>query len=225
MTTRSAYLAFGTLLILLGVLLLAQAFTGLFVGSEVFGGALLWLGALWFWTLYEKREAFIWLLLGFLAAFSGLAAFNGGLGVIADDFFGPLFLWGLGATLALHWFQHRRSSAWLVFGAGTAVTLGFVAFVEEILPWYADFSGGLFFLGLAATFWLLHRLFEAETRLAWAKYAAAVSAALAAVVFSEESYSAVGDYLSGGVLILLGAYLLWYAMRREAEQQNHLGSA
>jgi hypothetical protein len=210
-------------MIALGLLLLLESLDVVRVGPETFFAGLFGVGAYLFWKQYAKGGSFGVLLLAYLAGYVGLAVINSSAEFLPEELFGPIFLWGAGAAFGLHWLQRRRESWGFLLVAGIGFTLGFVAFTSNVL-WWMDLAGVVFFLGLAGTFFALHRVFEASGRLAWAKYAAAISTIFAAMIFADTTDSPVGELLTAAVLISLGGYFIWQAVRQERQQTRNLGS-
>jgi hypothetical protein len=74
-------------------------------------------------------------------------------------------------------------------------------------------TGGLFFLGLGATFGLVYLLPTAKGRMKWALIPAAVLLIFGALLAASEAE--VLKYVGPAVLVVAGLYLVYRAFRRQ----------
>ena len=204
----------GILLILGGVLLALQQFgiIGGDFGDAVFTG-LYALGAYYFYGLYRNSRNQWWF--GFLALLlTGLTITN-----LLDIFVpsvggvvgGGIFLGMLGLGFLIAYFRDR-ASWWAIIPAGVMFSLALVAIVDD-LPLTLPFeSGGILFLGMGITFFILSFIRVGTERLTWAIFPAIVLAAFGLFVgFGEE---AAWGYIWPALIILTGLYFLVSAIRR-----------
>lgn len=198
---RTGALAMGTLLVVIGVLFLLQNFN-LFGSFEdmvwlvLFGG-----GGLAFLYVFATNQQQWWAVIpGFVLL--GLAALIG-FGDRLGAWGGALFLGSIGLAFWVVYFM-RRDFWWAVIPAGVLTTLAVVAALGDNLPGMA--SGGIFFLGLAATFGLLYFLPGAAGQTRWAIIPAAVLGLMGLMLML--SMGGLINYLWAIGLILAGGYLL-----------------
>jgi hypothetical protein len=90
------------------------------------------------------------------------------------------------------------------------LTLALVAGLSQAVSGMS--GGGLFFLGLGATFGLVYLLPTPEGRMKWALIPAAVLLIFGAVLAASEA--AVLGFVGPAVLVLAGIYLVIRASRR-----------
>ncbi|MHB1006464.1 MAG: hypothetical protein ACYC3S_12615 [Chloroflexota bacterium] len=196
----------GLLLILLGVIFLLQTM-GLipsdfaFIWIVLFGLA----GLAFLYVYASARERAWWVIIpGF--TFLGLA------GVIAIGAYGPRSLGPLGGAFFLGMiglsfavvYLSRPTFWWAIIPAGTLLTLAVIAGSANYIR--GEASGGILFLGLAATFAVLSLVPTPHGRLRWALIPAAVLFAMGALI--TMSATPVARYLWPLALILIGLYLL-----------------
>lgn len=211
MVTTNRRILFAVLLIAAGVLFLLQN-VGLIPNlAGVFWGALFALGGLAFLSvLFTNRSAWwaaipgiILLDLGALIVFSELFP------ALGDRAGGSFFLAGIGlAFIVVYLLQPQMW--WAIIPAGTMLTLAVVAGIDSVTPGIE--TGGVFFLGLGATFALLALVGAPPRRLNWAWIPAGVLLVMGILLtFSAgESFK----YLWPVVLILVGGFLLFRAFIR-----------
>ncbi len=196
---RTGSFAVGALLVALGVLFLLQNFIFANIANLVwlivFGVA----GLVFLYVFAVNQEHWWAVIPGFVLL--GLAAVIG-FGDRLGNWGGALFLGSIGLAFWVI-FLVRHDFWWAVIPAGTLTTLAFVAALAERLPDMA--SGGLFFLGLAATFGLVY-LLSGPVRQRWALIPAAVLAALG--ILLTLSLGGLINYIWALALIGVGVYLL-----------------
>jgi hypothetical protein len=197
---RTGSFAVGALLVALGVLFLLQNFVfaniANFVWLVVFG-----IGGLVFLYVFAVNQQQWWAVIpGFTLL--GLAALIG-FGDKLENWGGALFLGSIGLAFWVIYFV-RRDFWWALIPAGTLTTLAFVAALADRLPDMA--SGGIFFLGLAATFALVYFLSGQERRQRWALIPAGILAVLG--VLLTLSLGGLINYVWALALIGAGVYLL-----------------
>jgi hypothetical protein len=201
----------GALLVLAGLFLLLQNLGVLAINA----GGWLWalffgLGGLAFLAVYARDQEHWWSLIpGFiLVSLGALLALDSVAPRVADTWGGPLFLGGLSMAFWLI-FLTRREHWWAVIPGGILLTLAGVAALGQISTGLE--TGGLFFLGLAATFGLVYLLPTPEGRMKWALIPASILLVLGLATLLAAT--AVLPYLWPLALILGGVYLLLRAGR------------
>jgi hypothetical protein len=205
---RSSVL-WGSLLVLGGLLLLLQNL-GILPPGNLFWGVLLALGGVFFFSIFFQNRTNWWALVPAFTLMS--VALVVILGRFAPDLAGvwggALVLGGIGVSfLLIYWIE--RGQWWTLIPAGVMLTLAVVALIGEMAPEME--TGGIFFLGLGATFGILSFTSTSTGQLRWAWIPAAILAVMGILLMT-----ALGNlvaYLLPTALILLGAYLIWWTMR------------
>lgn len=198
---RTGALAVGALLVAFGVLFLLQNF-GLFgsitnmIWLLVFGAA----GLTFLFVFASNREQWWAVIPGFVLL--GLATLIG-FGDRLGEWGGALFLGSIGLAFWVI-YAIRREFWWALIPAGTLTTLAVVAALGESADGMA--TGGIFFLGLAATFGLVYLLSGAEDRQRWALIPAGILAAIGLLL--TLSLGGLVNYVWAVALIVTGVILL-----------------
>lgn len=198
---RIGALAVGALLVALGVLFLLQNF-GVF--SNI--GNLIWLvlfgaGGLVFLYVFAANQEQWWAVIpGFVLL--GLAVLVG-FGDRLGSWGGALFLGSIGLAFWVI-FVVRRDFWWALIPAGVLTTLAFIAALADRVP--GEASGGILFLGLAATFTLVHVLTARTEPQRWALIPAAILGLLGVLLIF--SLGGLINYIWAVGLIAVGVYLL-----------------
>jgi hypothetical protein len=200
----------GILLIVGGIFLLLQTL-GLISGNW-FGGLIGFLlfaiAGAGFTLIFLNKPDHWWALIPGCIFFS-LALLVGldGLAPRIGDMWGGFIFLG-GASLAF-WLIYltRREHWWAVIPGGVLLTLAVVATLDQ-MPGRID-SGGVFFLGLAATFGMVYLLpaGKSQERMTWALIPTAVFLLLSLAVWG--AVTSLLNYLVPLVLIGLGLFLIW----------------
>lgn len=202
-------LVFGAILVLSGVLFLLDNLGVLKGAGDLFwavlfavaGGAFLYRFAIYREHWWALIPGFTLLGLATVVALETLPL--GETGAIS----GGLFLASIGAAF---WaiYLTRRDFWWALIPGGVMVTLGVVAALGDEAK--GEAVGGIFFLGLAATFGGLYFLPTAQGRQTWAAIPAAILGVMGVALLAG---AAVGmAYILPAALIVIGLYLLWRAL-------------
>ncbi len=210
MTRNDGRLIWGGLLVLLGIVFLLQNL-GVF---DVFGlipeslWAIFWMGAfgvtglIFLGGLWLKQENWWMAIPGFVLL--GLA------GTILSEeilggfpFGGSIFLGSIALGFVTVYVMNREQW-WAIIPGGVLLTLAAVAGLDEVS---GGESGGLFFLGLAATFALVALAPTAKGRMTWAWIPAGVLFVMAVVITA--SLEGFFNLLWPLALVALGSGLLY----------------
>ena len=198
----------GTLLILAGGLGFLQAFGFLRNASDIFWG-LVFLAA---------GGIFLFMFVSGFASGGWWAAFPGfvlaGIGVLIllpdalDKIGGAIFLGAIGLSF---WavYLTGRDRWWAIIPGGVLFTLAVVSALPENWIGGAD-SGGVFFLGLAATFLLVALL--ADMR--WAYWPAGALGILGAFLFFQSQIYLL-SYIAAAALIGVGVFIILHSLRSQ----------
>jgi hypothetical protein len=107
-------------------------------------------------------------------------------------------------------YLRRREQWWAIIPGGVLLTLALVAGLSNVLPGVE--VGGIFFLGLAATFGLLYVLPMPQGRMRWAIIPAAVLLGIGIIITVVSSPILL--YVWPAALVLVGLWLLYWGLRR-----------
>jgi hypothetical protein len=180
------------------------------VDSEWIGSLFLFAVAFSFFVVYLNNRTRQWaLLVAYIMFVLSPAPIMSSFGGNVDEYFGSLFLFAVGFPFFVVYFRSKKNW-WAIIPAGVMTTLAVIA-GAAIAGWIQDGNDGGFansFLmgGLAATFavvWLRH----AKN---WAKV---VTFVLAALAVASVFFASFTDIFWPVALILVGAYMLFTAMR------------
>jgi len=199
----------GLLLIVVGVILLLQNLNIFRFVWELAWIGILGLGGVLFFMAFLGNRANWWAIIP-AAALLGLTVAAGiklifpGLG---GRIGGALFLITLAQGFWLVYLR-ERSQWWAIIPCGVLLTIAAVSLVETLLPRVE--TGGLFFLGLGATFGLVYLLPSSPNRMRWAIIpAVALSAVGLFVTFVNAQVLRI---LWPATIMLVGGWLLIQAL-------------
>ncbi len=191
------------MLILAGILFLLQEL-------NILGNAFqyLWLilmaagAAVFVWIYFTKKEQWWAIIPGLTLLGLSLSGLDSLLNFYpGSNWTGAIFLGCIGLAFWLIYLR-RQDQWWAIIPGGVLITLAAVAGLEKVLDW----SGGIFFLGLAATFALVGILpNQLDTR--WAFIPAAILAILGVSSFAP--LKPVMVVIWPVALIALGVYILF----------------
>jgi len=209
-------IGWGILLIVLGLLFGLQSLglvgTGTLWGwvwAFIFGaGGLVFL----YWFLSD-REQWWAVIPGFKLLGLGALVALGSTGLrLAGELGGALFM---GSIAAAFWVVYLRNRAawWAIIPGGVLATLALVILASNLVS--GEAVGGLFFLGMAATFGLVYLFANPERRMTWALIPGAILGVMGLLLLAASS-SLLG-YLWPLALIGVGGYLVLRVLMRRAE--------
>jgi hypothetical protein len=183
---------------------------GLVVWGQAFWGAAAGVAGLLLLAVVIRDRAQWWavipaLVLLAVAALAALALFAP---LLADRWGGTLFLGAIGLSFWILYLLDR-DKWWALIPGGVLVTLAAVADIDH----GSDFqAGGVFFLGLAATFALVVLLPNPHGQMRWAFIPAAVLLLLGLLLFV--GLQSIINYIWPVALILAGLFILLRAFHR-----------
>ncbi|GAB4400150.1 MAG: hypothetical protein OHK0052_23790 [Anaerolineales bacterium] len=197
---------FGLLLILGGGLFLLENLGILPLGS-LFWGTLLAAGGVYFVGWFAMRREHWWALIpGFtllgLASTVLVSVFSPRLGNLYG---GTLLFGGIAVGFFGVYATAPRAHWWALIPGGVLFTLGVVSHWDARPLWSGIDSGGVFFLGLSITFWLVYLL---PPRQSWAFFPAAALLAFAFLVFAPAAITQYWPVLLivAGILLLVRSF-------------------
>ena len=185
---------------------------GIFAASNLVWAVLLGLGGVFFISIFIQSQEHWW---GLIPGITLLAI---ALLIFLDQFFprisdiwgGGLVLGGIGlAFLAVY--LANRTNWWALIPMGVMLTLAGVTVLDQITS--LD-TGGIFFLGLGATFALVALLPVEGKQMRWAWIPAGVLLVMG--LFISAQAASLMAYLGPVILILAGLFFILRAMRRPA---------
>jgi hypothetical protein len=201
----------GTLLILLGGVLLLERLGYLHGLSNFFWGAILLIGGAFFTYVFfsDVRNSWWAVIPGFTLLGLSVDAF---LPVVSRDFGRAMFLAPLGLSFLVVYLTDR-ARWWGIIPGGVLLTLAVVTLVTPRASGID--SGAVFFLGLGLTFLLVAILPNPVGGMQWA-YIPAMVLILMGALLGSSSMTSLADYLWPVVLIVFGAMIiLRFFLRRE----------
>jgi hypothetical protein len=195
----------GTLLLLGGVLFLLQNLGILAVGN-LFWGILLGLAGVFFFSIFFQNRENWWAL---IPAFTILSISL----VVILDWLAPAFSDRWSSTLVLGGialsflviYALERDLWWTLIPGGVMLTLALVTSLDEFAPDIE--TGGVFFLGLGATFGALAMTNSPLGQLRWA-WIPAVVLVIVGVFMLATTVNLIA-YIAPAALVLVGVYLIW----------------
>jgi uncharacterized membrane protein len=204
----------GILLIGTGVILGLQQFNILGGGwDDALFAVLFAVGALYFYNLFRQNRAqwwfaFVALILSGLAIADLLDVFLPAVG----DLIGGAVFFGAIALAFILVYRSDRNNWWALIPAGVMLSLAAVTIADE-LPSNLPFeTGGLLFLGMGLTFFVLYFTKVAGQQLSWAIFPAISLTAFGLFVGFEETAS--WNYIWPSFIILVGVYFLISSLRK-----------
>jgi hypothetical protein len=210
MKSSRGYIGLGILLIALGVLALLgnlDVFSFNLVGDLIWG-LLFGIAGLVFLAVFltDMHERWWAVIPGFtLLGLAALIGFGDRLGALGAG----LFLAAIGLSFWVIYLV-RREFWWAIIPGGVLITVAFIAGLADSLPELT--SGGVLFLGLAATFGLVYLLSEPGERKRWALIPAGILAVMGLLLMF--SLGNLINYLWAIALILGGGFLVVRALMK-----------
>jgi len=198
----------GILLVAAGVVFLLGNLEIITVDWDVIIGPLFALGGLVFLLVFAMNTKNWWALIpGFVLIAIGMIIFmDEVIGGVADQWTGAVFLGMLGLAFVIIYMFHQEQW-WSIIPGGVLLTLAGVTLVSD-----TDFSGGLFFLGLALTFGLIYLLPKPSGKSQWALYPAGILLAIGVLVTLGEAN--VLNYVWPLALLFAGGYVLFRSLKK-----------
>ena len=199
----------GILMVVAGVILLLSNLALITIDWELIIGPLFAIGGLAFLLVFITNTDEWWALIpGFVLIGIGITTFMGQwMAGIENRFGGMIFLGFVGLPFILIYITHRENW-WAIIPGGVLLTLAGVTLVDG----NTALGGGLFFLGLAATFGLVYILPKPGGKQKWALYPAGILFLLAVLVSlgAADFMSYVGPL----VLLIIGGFVLFRALKK-----------
>ena len=177
--------------------------------STIFWAAAFAVGGLAFLAAFISNPREVW-----WAAIPGftLLGLAGVIGMPSmwSEWAGGLFLGMIGLSFLMIYFI-RRDFWWAIIPGGVLATLAVVALTSSGVD-EGTASGGLFFLGLAATFLVVYFLPTPEGRMQWALWPAGILGIIGMIVLAGAG--GLASYVFPLFLVGVGGFMIFRAMRR-----------
>ena len=204
----------GFMPLILGALLISSGIVFLLTNLEIIAldwdllmGPLFGMGGLIFLLVFMVNTDDWWALIPGMALISlGIIIFMGQ-GDFENAWVGALFLGMMGFSFLLIYMFHPVHW-WSIIPGGVLFTFGAVS----VLPEGSDLSGGLFFLGIALTFWLVYILPKPTGKLLWALFPSGILFGLG-LLFLFDSTRLI-PYFWPVALLSVGIGILGYALKK-----------
>lgn len=200
----------GVLLLIGGVMALLQNFGFLGNALAYVWGFVLGAAGLSFLFAFLTNRAQWWALIPglTLSSIAALILVDQVMPTAADAWGGVFVLGGIGLSFWAVYFANR-SMWWAIIPGGVLLTLAVVAGLDSHTQDIE--TGGIFFVGLGATFALVGLLPTPHGRMRWAFIPATVLILMGLLIFGAAER--VINYLWPAVLILAGLFLVYRAFR------------
>jgi hypothetical protein len=202
----------GALLIFGGVIILLDNL-GVIRFGDLFWALLSGLGAFFFLSFYFENRHNWWSLI------PGISLVGVTLGVLfnslipgwTESLSGLIFLGSIGVSFFCVYLI-SKSNWWAIIPGGVLLTLGIVAGVEPYLKGDSG-GGGVFFLGLGLTFFLVAVLPTPVGNMSWAWIPAGILGLLGIFILALEESAMI--YIGSAALIFVGVVLVIRALRSQ----------
>ena len=212
-TILTSKVFWGLMLVVGGLILLLESM-GILEGSDIFWIAILSIAGILFLIALATNPGAWW------AAIPGVCLLGIALGIglgaytnVPGGVIGAVILGGIGLSFVIVYLLHR-SHWWAIIPGGVLITLAIVASMEG-----GDsglLSGAIFFAGLGLTFALIALLPNKTGRMTWAWIPAGILLLLAVLVIAN--IGSIFNYIWPVVLILVGGFFIWRAVRGRPSQ-------
>lgn len=200
-------LILGALLMSTGIIFLLNNLEIIALDWDFLMGPLFGMGGLIFLLVFMVNTDDWWALIPGMALISlGIIIFMGQ-GDFENDWVGALFLGMMGFSFLLIYIFHPVLW-WSIIPAGVLFTFSAVS----ALPVGSTLSGGLFFLGIALTFWLVYILPKPAGKLLWALFPAGILFGLG-LLFLFDSTRFI-TYFWPVALLAVGIGILIYVFKK-----------
>ncbi|MFN2304380.1 MAG: hypothetical protein ACK2TV_11685 [Anaerolineales bacterium] len=200
----------GILLIAAGVVFLLDNMGLITLDWEMLVGPMFGIGGLIFLLVFILNTEEWWALIpGFVLVGIGIIIFTSqNLETIADRWSGAVFLGMLSLAFIIIYATHIEHW-WAIIPGGVLLTLAGVT----LLPPGDNFTGGVFFLGMAITFFLLYFLPKPSGKLKWAIYPAGILLILG--ILAVLGATNFADYVLPVVLLVVGGFFIYRAITKK----------
>ena len=200
----------GILLIAAGVVFLLDNLEVITLDWEMLIGPMFGIGGIIFLLVFILNTDEWWALIpGFVLVGIGIIIFmSQNLDTMVDRWGGAVFLGLLGLAFIFIYMTHLEQW-WAIIPGGVLFTLAGVT----LLPPDSEFTGGVFFLGMAITFALLYFLPKPAGRLKWALYPAGILLIVGLLVVL--GVTNLTRYVFPVVLLVAGGFFIYRALTKK----------
>lgn len=162
-------------------------------------------GAVFLYAFIRQRENWWAVMPGMsLLGIGALIAFDQIFPRANNNWGGAIFLGSLAMAFLAVYLRTGTHEWWAIIPAGVLGTLTATILLEPLLG--SEFTGGLFMLGLAATFALVYLLPTPSGRMRWAIYPAAILGGIG--ILTSIAATQIIRILGPSAIIALGLYLI-----------------
>jgi len=198
----------GILLIAAGVMFLLGNLNIITVEGDIIIGPLFAIGGVVFLLVFIVNTDNWWALIPAFAlmAIGTIIFMDDALPAMADLWSGAVFLGLLSIAFLMIYIFHREQW-WALIPGGVLFTLAGVSLISD-----TDYSGGVFFLGMAITFGLIYFLPKPSGKSKWALYPAGILLAIGVLVTLGEAN--VLNYVLPLALLIAGGYVLFRSLKK-----------
>lgn len=200
----------GVLLIIVGVILLLDALDIFQFSFELLIGPLFGVGGVVFLLVFILNKKDWWAIIpGLILIAIGLSIFMGQhMENFVGQWGGMIFMGFLGLAFLMIFITHP-GNWWAIIPAGVLLTLGGVSLVQG----NERLQGGLLFLGLAITFFLVYILPKPDGKIVWALYPAGILLVIGGAVFL--GVENLINYVWPFALLIGGGFIIYRALKHQ----------
>jgi len=216
MSLRDSRISLGALLVVIGLLALAQNLDWLRIDSDHVAGIIFFLvGATLFYQSRAGGNQFKFYA-GIAGMFVGFAILVGSTRILPDQITGTAVLWII-AALFLRVYLKKREAYWPIIPAGILFSIGLVVALEGFNLIYDVTIGALITFGIAATFGYLYSIRTEQNKLEWAKYPALGMLGVSVLIYFSDRHYGVGPIIFSILLIAAGIGLIVQTIRADRQ--------
>jgi hypothetical protein len=214
MLMRDSRITLGALLVIIGLLALAQNLDWLRIDSQHVTGIIFLLSGAALFNQSRNDGKQVKFYSGIAAMYIGFAILVDATRILPDQISGTAALWIL-AALFLRAHLSKRESYWPIIPAGILFTLGLMIALDGFDLIDGATIGAMINFGIAATFGYLYSTRNEQNRLEWAKYPALGFLGVSILVYFADRHYGAGPIIFAVVLIVAGIGLIVQTVRAD----------
>lgn len=219
MQRNESRLWLGAILIVIGALILLHEMRIFYIDDEIVVAAALFIGGLAMLSGYRRTRQVYKLILGIIALFIAVIIYLNSTYFFARDLMGSIVLWMFGAAFLLVYLSNRNQW-WAIIPGGVLLTIGSMTAIDELRLMSDEYSGAIFFLGLAVTFGALYLLRDERNKLGWAAWPALATLGFSIFLFANAYFYKFDDFILPIILIGIGLLIVFRSLSAQRRAQN-----
>ncbi|GEM_PF-575049 len=224
MNERQRGIIIGSLIILIGVLILLGNLNILNFSTDISIGGIFLLVGITFLSFYFNEPQRVQLLFwGEVLCIIGLSIVLSALEMIPYDFrdglIGLSFLWGL-AIIFFTTYLIRKAQRWSLIVGGIFFTLGWIVLLDEFTRMGSGNLGAVFLAGTALSFALFYGMSPYREQAKWAKVLTVILGGFALLVFYiHNRHNLLLRIILPSIIILIGAYYVYVGIKSTKKEE------